>query len=80
VVWVGETMVEARPVTTPTLLFMLRDVAPLTVQVRVVDEPAVMVEGVAARAVMAGIDTEAGFTLTVTCAVEVPVLLVALRI
>jgi len=54
VVWDGETLVEVRAVTGPTPLLMLREVAPLTFQESVVGEPALTVEGLAEKEVIAG--------------------------
>jgi len=80
VVWAGETVVEVRPVTTPTLLLMLSEVAPLALQESVAGDPAVIVEGVAANEVILGSETAGGLTVTVTCALVVPALFAAVSV
>ena len=56
---------------------MLRDVAPVTTQLRVEDPPAVMADGVAVKLDMTGAVL---FTVTVTVAVTLPDALMAVRV
>ena len=67
------------PVTVPTPLSMLSDVAPDTVQPSVLLWPTVMVEGVAMKLEMVG-GCGAGFTVTVAVAVTLPTAFVAVRV
>jgi len=80
VVCPGETIVEVSPDTGPPPLSMLRVVAPVTLQESVEVDPALMVAGFALKAVMVGAETGGGLTVTVTGAVAVPALLLALRV
>ena len=67
------------PVTVPTPLLMLSDVAPDTVQPSVLLWPTVMVEGVAKKLEMVG-GWGAGLTVTVAVAVTLPTAFVAVRV
>ena len=68
------------PVTAPTPLSMLSEVAPLTLQLNVVDWPATTTAGLAVNVEMAGNGGGCGATVTVAVAVALPALLDALSV
>jgi hypothetical protein len=80
VVAVGLTDFDVCPVTLPTLLSIVSDVAPVTVKESVLDCPLVIDAGLAVKLLMTGGGGGAAVTVTVTVLVVEPLLFVAVNV